>query len=686
MVSQGGPIFAMNERAPMQPFHKTAEAASYVNDLIFWLNGQRVVIHNPDPAVMLTDYLHGIGLTGTKVGCGQGGCGACTVMLSHRDPDTGNAVHRAINACLRPLCALDGMLVTTTEGIGNVHEGLDPVQHCIAMHNGTQCGFCTPGFVMTAHAFLQKKPSPSQQEIEDIFGGNLCRCTGYRHILHGVRTLAGDYDAAADKTQKCLMDPSYPVPRRSTLARIDVAPLPPPGAVRAVHFTGSGRDWYRPSTLVEVQRLKKQFGSQAGKEQVKLVFGNTASGVYPLEKPSYFIDISGIAELGRITEQETGIHVGAAVPIQSLMDYVTGVIGRRSAEQTTGLRELIRHTSFLAGYQVRCAGSVAGNICMARDHARKGAPFPSDLFTILATLGTTIHIGSQDYEGGSQAFPLIQMPTSEEMPADAIVLYFQVPYTRSREYVQTYRIARRPQMSHPIVNAGFRFRLNERGYVEPGEASVVYGGLDTMIWRASKTEQFLSGMPINEASLRGALAVLKQEVRQCTSSQHEMDEEGISRAYRRQLAENFFYKFALHVALAVDLNQVAAENVSAANHHDRPLSSGTQECIEYPKLFPVTLPVIKRAAFVQASGEVQYTQDVPLPVGGLHAALVKSSRAHARFSITRKAATLDALQELLRRKYPAFKAFVSVADVPGEKLIGMGDDDPVFSEGVVTSV
>ena len=128
--------------------------------------------------------------------------------------------------------------------------------------------------------------------------------------------------------------------------------------------------------------------------------------------------------------------------------------------------------------------------------------------------------------------------------------------------------------------------------------------------------------------------------------------------------------------------------MSAANHHDRPLSSGTQECTEYPELFPVTKPIIKRAAFVQASGEVQYTQDVPLPVGGLHAAMVKSSRAHARFSLTRKAATLDALQELLRRKYPDFKAFITVADIPagGEKLIGMGDDDPVFSDGVVTSV
>ena len=112
------------------------------------------------------------------------------------------------------------------------------------------------------------------------------------------------------------------------------------------------------------------------------------------------------------------------------------------------------------------------------------------------------------------------MPDSEEMPADAVILYFEVPCTRSREFVQTYRVARRPQMSHPIVNAEFRFRIDERGHVQTSEAAVVYGGLDTMIWRAIKTEQFLSGKPIDEKTLRGALAVLKEEVRQCTSSQH----------------------------------------------------------------------------------------------------------------------------------------------------------------------
>ena len=109
---------------------------------------------------------------------------------------------------------------------------------------------------------------------------------------------------------------------------------------------------------------------------------------------------------------------------------------------------------------------------------------------------------------------------------------------------------------------------------------------------------------------------------------------------------------------------VAPANASAANHRDRPLSSGTQEYTEYPELYPLTRPILKRAAFAQATGEARYTQDLPLPAGGLHAAMVKSSRPHARFSFTRRAPTLDALQELLRRRYPDFQAFVTVADIP----------------------
>lgn len=520
----------MNEPVPVSASGEATPAAAYSGTLVFWLNGRKVTIPDPDPTVLLTDYLHGVGLTGTKVGCGQGGCGTCTVMLSHRDPEGGAPVHRAVNACLRPLCAIAGMRVTTTEGIGSVHGGLDPVQHCLAADNGSQCGYCTPGFVMNAHAFLQRHPAPTQQEIEDLFGGNLCRCTGYRPILQGVRTLARDYHAAGDRSQKCLIDPSFPIQCKGELTRVNVSELP--ASSKPLHFTGSGVEWYRLDTLAEVHRLKRRFVREAGREQVKLVFGNTASGVYPHEKPRYLIDISGIPELARRAELDSGLHVGAAVPIQSLIEFAAGVVGRRPPGQTAGLQALTRHAGLIAGYQVRCAGSVAGNIFMATDHARRGEPFPSDLFTVLAALGTTITIASGEYQGGSHPFALIDMPAVETLPDDAVILSFEVPYTRPREYVQTYRVARRPQMSHPIVNAGFRLRSSENGCVE--EAVLVYGGLASLAWRAARTEQFLSGKQWDKETLRSALVVLKGEVLERTIP---MAEEGISTEYRRQLAE-----------------------------------------------------------------------------------------------------------------------------------------------------
>jgi xanthine dehydrogenase/oxidase len=672
----------MNELASMHLANGQTQTSAYANQLVFWLNGERVVLEGPDPTVMLADFLRDRGLIGTKIGCGQGGCGACTVMISQLDPGTGRPVHRPINSCLRPICALDGVAVTTTEGIGNVRDGLDPAQYCIAANNGTQCGFCTPGFVMNAHAFLQNKPNATQHEMEDIFGGNLCRCTGYRPILHGVRTLASDYDATSDHTQKCLIDPGFPIKQKPGLTRIELQQLPRDSARQPLHFTGSGREWYRPVSLAQAHQLKKEFVSKVGRELVKLVSGNTASGVYQSELPAYFIDISSINELFTLAEEETGVRVGSGVPIQRLMDFAGEVIERRPAEQTFGLKALTRHASFIAGLQVRSAGSVAGNIFMTRDHANRGGPFPSDLFTVLASLGARIHIGSQDYPGGVGEFPLDAMPPSEDLPADAIILFFHIPYTRAREYVQTYRIARRPQMAHPIVNAGFRCRLSAAGHVEPGEITIMLGGLATMIYRAAKTEKYLVGKEWNNETLRGALAALKQEVHEITVP---MEEEGITTPYRRQLAENFFYKFFLHVAAATKPEQVDPANLSAANHAVRPLSTGIQEHNEHPELFPLSKPIIKRAAFVQASGEVKYTQDVPVPLGGLHAVMVKSSRPHARFTFCKP---VDELQAELAEKFPGFKSLVTSADIPpgGQNLIGLGDDDPVFAAGLVTSV
>eukprot|EP01052_Picozoa_sp_SAG31_P035603 SAG31_NODE_4319_length_3362_cov_2.182041_3_plen_145_part_00 len=123
------------------------------------------------------------GLTGSHVGCGEGGCGICTVALTRMSATTGKLETVPINSCLRRLCAVDGCHIVTTEGLGSSHAGFHAVQTAIADGNGSQCGFCTPGWVMQMYTLLEANPTPTAEQVEQHFDGNLCRCTGYRPIL-----------------------------------------------------------------------------------------------------------------------------------------------------------------------------------------------------------------------------------------------------------------------------------------------------------------------------------------------------------------------------------------------------------------------------------------------------------------------------------------------------------------------
>ena len=167
------------------------------SDVTFFLNGRKVTIENPAPDLLLLDYLRSpeIGLTGAKKGCGQGGCGACTVVLSSWNAQTEKAEHRSINSCLRPVCALNGLAVTTVEGTGSTTTTLNEVAYRLAANNGTQCGYCTVGFVMNMTGYLAANADRklTEREIQGAFDGNICRCTGYRPILTGMKTFASDY-------------------------------------------------------------------------------------------------------------------------------------------------------------------------------------------------------------------------------------------------------------------------------------------------------------------------------------------------------------------------------------------------------------------------------------------------------------------------------------------------------------
>ncbi len=150
----------------------------------FELNGQPVEIDQP-PMARLVDVLRiELGLTGTKEGCGEGECGACTVLMNGE----------AVNSCLLPICQVQGASITTIEGLGQMAD--HPMQKSFLEHGAVQCGFCTPGLILSSTAFLKENPNPTRAEIRRALAGNLCRCTGYQKIINAV------YDEAFAKGEE----------------------------------------------------------------------------------------------------------------------------------------------------------------------------------------------------------------------------------------------------------------------------------------------------------------------------------------------------------------------------------------------------------------------------------------------------------------------------------------------------
>jgi xanthine dehydrogenase/oxidase len=150
-----------------------------VRAVSFSVNGAKYVLEDIDPVGTLGDWLkEQAGLKGTKTMCKEGGCGACVVALTRKDTRLQKRLTMAITSCLFPLVAVDGCSVTTTDGIGNSLSGFHPIQERLAEHNGSQCGFCSPGMVMNMYSLLKENSKPTKQQIENSFDGNICRCTG----------------------------------------------------------------------------------------------------------------------------------------------------------------------------------------------------------------------------------------------------------------------------------------------------------------------------------------------------------------------------------------------------------------------------------------------------------------------------------------------------------------------------
>ncbi|XP_070285048.1 xanthine dehydrogenase/oxidase isoform X1 [Myotis yumanensis] len=662
------------------------------DELVFFVNGKKVVEKNADPETTLLAYLRrNLGLSGTKLGCGEGGCGACTVMLSKYDRLQNKIIHFSANACLAPICSLHHVAVTTVEGIGSTKSRLHPVQERIAKSHGSQCGFCTPGMVMSMYTLLRNQPKPTVEEIENSFQGNLCRCTGYRPIIQGFRTFARDggccggnvdnpnccMNQKKDDTQvtqsPCLFNPEEFMPLDPTQE-----PIFPPELLRLkdaprkqLRFEGERVTWIQASTLKELLDLKAQY------PEAKLVVGNTEIGIEMKFKNRLFpviVSPAWIPELNVVEHGPEGISFGAACTLESVEKTLKDAVANLPAHKTEVFKGVLEQMRWFAGKQVKSVASIGGNIITA-------SPI-SDLNPVFMASGAKLTIVSR---GTRRTVPMDHtfFPGYRKtlLTPEEILLSIEIPYSREGEFFSAFKQASRREDDIAKVTCGMRV-LFQPGTTQVKELALCYGGMADRTISAFKTTRKQLSNFWNEKLLHEVCAGLAEELYLAPDAPGGMVD------FRRTLTLSFFFKFYLTV-----LHKLGKEHpedkcgkldptfASATFLFQKDPPANVQLFQEVPKgqseEDTVGRPLPHLASAMQASGEAVYCDDIPRYENELSLRLVTSTLAHAKIK------SIDISEA---QKVPGFVCFVSADDIPGSNTTGLGDDETVFAKDKVTCV
>jgi xanthine dehydrogenase small subunit len=448
----------------------------------FTLNGSPIEVRAPNPTRTVLDWLREERrLTGTKEGCAEGDCGACTVMLV--DP---KGQVRAINSCIQFLPMVDGCALTTVEGLG----GIDPVQKELVASHGSQCGFCTPGFVMALHAHHARGGAADTVSISDAIAGNLCRCTGYGPILR-----AGEKACSTPK-------PAIAAPKQDA------------ESLGYEHASESGiRRFFAPATLGAMTKLCEQHPDAI------ILGGATDVGLWVTKQGrrlETIISVMRVDELQSVRAMKAGLEIGAAVRYADAYDALVKL--------HPSLRDYIRR---LGAVQVRDSGTVVGNIA-------NGSPI-GDMPPVLIALGASIRLRKGAKE---RTLPLEQFFISygkHDRQAGEIVTYVDVPALPKGAYFAAEKVSKRFEQDISAVSAGFLVRVENGAVIE---ARLAFGGMAGVPKRATNTEEALVRSPWTEASVDTAIEALAQDFQPLT------DWRG-SAQYRLLTAQNLLKRFFL---------------------------------------------------------------------------------------------------------------------------------------------
>ena len=471
------------------------------NEIRFLLGSEVRVLRSVDPTMTVLDYLrHVEGLVGTKEGCNEGDCGACTVTRV-RLVD-GGLRYEAVNACIQFVGTLDGCQLLTIEHLSNRDDRLHPVQQAMVDCHGSQCGFCTPGFVMSLFALTRHTDrAPDDAAIDDALAGNLCRCTGYAPIVRAAKRMY-DLDPRADEITA---REAETISALRTLADDET-----------VSVEKDGRRFFAPATVEALADLV------LAHPDATIVAGSTDVGLWvtkQMRRPATVIYVGRVPALARLADTAEGLAIGAAV---TYTDAAAAL-----ARHFPDMGEVIRR---LGSVPIRNAGTIGGNVANA-------SPI-GDSPPMLIAAGATLHLrcgakrrampiedffidyGKQDRQSGEFVEKIV-------VPAPA-------PGTRFRAY----KISKRFDQDISAVLGAFAVRLEGETVAE---ARIAYGGMAATPKRARAVEARLIGAAWTEATVRAAMADLPQDFQPITDWRASAD-------YRLRTAQNLLLRLFIETS------------------------------------------------------------------------------------------------------------------------------------------
>ncbi|XVE59718.1 hypothetical protein DITRI_Ditri05aG0068800 [Diplodiscus trichospermus] len=685
------------------------------SSLVFAVNDQRFELSNVDPSTTLLEFLRSqTPFKSVKLSCGEGGCGACVVLLSKYDPVLDQVEDFTVSSCLTLLCSVKGCSITTAEGVGNSKAGFHTIQERFAGFHASQCGFCTPGmcvsfFSALVNADKTNRPEPppgfsklTVSEAEKAIAGNLCRCTGYRPIADACKSFAADVDmedlglnsfwkkGESDEVKLSRLPPyihSNASSRFPEFLKTEIK--------AGANLISEGHRWYRPISVQQLQNLLKMDENNDG-TSTKLVVGNTGTG-YSKEFQCYerYIDLKYIPELSIIRNDLTGIEIGAAVTISKAIQALKEENEYEFHQGKMVFKKIADHMEKIATAFIRNSGSVGGNLIMAQ---RK--QFPSDIATILLSVGTLVNIIT------GQKLEKLTLEEFLDMPplhSRSVLLSIKIPLWKSginkdissqtdaKLLFETYRAAPRPLGNAlPYLNAAF---LAEVSLCSTGvmldDCQLAFGSYGTKhSIRARQVEEFLTGKVLSAGVLYEATKLLGATI---------TPEDGTSNpSYRSSLAVGFLFEF---LSPLVDtpaeilrgwlngyngaewfIDSKVKQNNGQFDEIKLPtLLSSAKQVIQASKEYcPVGEPIPKTGAAIQASGEAVYVDDIPSPKNCLHGAFLYSTEPLARVKGIKFNPGLP----------DGVTALITVKDIPGENL-GVScifGEEPLYADEVAQCI